>query len=174
MQSVDLPPAHPEARRQSWCAPEVRHLRRCGALIRQFVPARRAAAHTGPPRGRACGTRRFTRHAGPPDHAWDTNEERVRAFSEHTAREIDAEVKRILDESLESVREILESRRDALVAVAEELIVKESMDGAELKRLVDENSSGPQLVPGTAETIKRGKQDSSKRPEGGLRSAGDP
>jgi cell division protease FtsH len=101
------------------------------------------------------------------------NEERVNAFSEHTAREIDAEVKRILSESLESVREILESRRDALVAVAEELIVNESMEGADLKRLVDENSSGPQLVPGTTETIKRGKQDSSERSEGGLRNAGD-
>ena len=71
------------------------------------------------------------------------------------------------------MREILESRRDALVAVAEELIVNESMEGADLKRIVDENSSGPQLVPGTTETIKRGKE-SGERPEGGLRSAGDP
>jgi cell division protease FtsH len=101
------------------------------------------------------------------------NEERSHTYSEHTAREIDAEVKRILNESLDSVREILESRRDALVAVAEELIVNESMEGADLKRIVDENSSGPQLVPGTTETIKRGKE-SGERPEGGLRSAGDP
>ncbi len=102
------------------------------------------------------------------------NDERVHAFSEHTACEIDAEVKRILNEALESVREMLESRRAALVAVAKDLIVNESMEGADLERIVNENSSGPQLAHGTAEKVKkRPKPESGERSEGGLRSAGD-
>ncbi len=39
---------------------------------------------------------------------------RERSHSEQTAREIDEEVKRIIDESLEKVRHILETRRQAL------------------------------------------------------------
>ena len=38
--------------------------------------------------------------------------------SEQTAREIDQEVKRIIDESMDKVRHILESRRAALVALS--------------------------------------------------------
>ncbi len=76
-------------------------------------------------------------------------EERVHGFSESTAREIDDEVKRILDDCLMRVREILLSRKDALIALAEELISVESIDGVELKRVVEENSPGPQVVPGT-------------------------
>ena len=79
-------------------------------------------------------------------------EDRVHNFSEATSREIDDELKRILDDSLKRVREILLSRKDALVAVAEELIKVESIDGLELKRIVDEHSPGPQVVPGTGTT----------------------
>ena len=82
-------------------------------------------------------------------------DERVHSVSEQTAREIDEEIDRILTESLTSVREILESRRAALIAVAEELIEVESIDGSELKRIADENSSGPVIVPGTGEPVKR-------------------
>lgn len=81
-------------------------------------------------------------------------EERVHNVSESTAREIDEELKRILEDSLKRVREILLSRKDALVAVAEELIDVESIDGLELKRIVEEHSPGPQVVPGTG-TSKR-------------------
>ena len=42
---------------------------------------------------------------------------RERSHSEQTAREIDEEIKRIIDESLEKVRHILETRRQALVAL---------------------------------------------------------
>ena len=82
-------------------------------------------------------------------------EERMSSFSENTACEIDDEVKRILEESLQKVREILLSRKAALVAVAEELIEVESIDGNELKRIVEKHSTGPQVVPGTAETVGR-------------------
>ena len=50
---------------------------------------------------------------------------RDRGHSEQTAREIDLEIKRIIEESLEKVRHILQTRRKALVALAERLIEKE-------------------------------------------------
>ncbi|MEM8678662.1 MAG: ATP-dependent zinc metalloprotease FtsH [Planctomycetota bacterium] len=92
------------------------------------------------------------------------NEERVHSFSEATAREIDEEVKRILDRALENTTEILKRRRGALVAVAERLIDTESMDGAELRQIIDENATGPQVVPGTGETLKRPETDAADKP----------
>jgi cell division protease FtsH len=76
-------------------------------------------------------------------------DERPRTHSEQTAREIDQEVKRILDDSIRKVRHILETRREALEAVTKRLVEVESIDGAELRRIVEECSPGPQIVPGT-------------------------
>ena len=77
-------------------------------------------------------------------------EEKLHGMSEETAREIDREVKRIVDESLERVREILHSRRSALVALAERLMEVESVEGMELKEIVDAHTTGPLVVPGTS------------------------
>jgi cell division protease FtsH len=74
---------------------------------------------------------------------------RVQHHSEQTAREIDEEVKRILEEALASTRRILETRKAALEAVSNELIKQEVIDAAELKRIVDESSPSPMIVPGT-------------------------
>jgi cell division protease FtsH len=82
---------------------------------------------------------------------------RVQHHSEQTAREIDEEVKRIIDEGLRLTRHILESRRDALVAVSQCLIKQEVIDSTELKRLIEESSSSPMIVPGTG-------ADGRKRP----------
>lgn len=76
-------------------------------------------------------------------------DERIRTHSEQTAREIDQEVRRIVDEAMEKVRQILEVRREALVALTQRLIQVESMDADELKRIIDECSPGPLVVPGT-------------------------
>jgi cell division protease FtsH len=74
---------------------------------------------------------------------------RMQHHSEQTAREIDEEVKRIIDEGLRLTKHILDSRRDALVAVSQCLIKQEVIDSTELKRLIEENSSSPMIVPGT-------------------------
>ncbi len=78
-------------------------------------------------------------------------DERLRAHSEKTAREIDEEMRRIIDESLERTRQILESRRAALESLTRRLMEVESVDAAELKRIVEENSPGPLIVPGTSQ-----------------------
>ncbi len=80
---------------------------------------------------------------------------RSQHHSEQTAREIDQEVKRILDGGLQRTRHILESRRTALEAVSNQLIKQEVIDSVELKRLIEENSSSPMIVPGTEVDGKR-------------------
>ena len=81
--------------------------------------------------------------------ASSAGDEVVRSVSEKTQREIDEEVRRIIESSVEKVREILAARKDCLVALTEKLFEVESVDAAELKRIVDENVSGPLVVPGT-------------------------
>jgi cell division protease FtsH len=80
---------------------------------------------------------------------------RERSYSEHTAREIDNEVQRIIEEAIERVRHILESRRAALVGLAKQLIENEVIDADELRQIIEENSPSPQIVPGTATERKR-------------------
>jgi len=72
-----------------------------------------------------------------------------REHSEQTAREIDIEVRKILDDATEEVRAILQTRRSALEAVAQRLVDKEVIDGAELRQILEEHSPGPRLVPGS-------------------------
>jgi cell division protease FtsH len=70
-------------------------------------------------------------------------------YSEHTAREIDLEVHKILDDATEQVREVLRERRAALEAVAQRLIDKEVIDAAELRQLLEQHNPGLHLVPGS-------------------------
>ena len=78
----------------------------------------------------------------------------MRQFSESTAQKIDSEVKRIIDEAIHAVRGALVARKQALVALTERLIEVESVDSDELKQIIDENSPGPLLVPGTDASIR--------------------
>lgn len=79
----------------------------------------------------------------------------VKNYSSETAREIDVEVRRIIDEALARTRQILETRKDAVVALAKRLIEIESLDGNDLKKLLDETIVGPRVVPGTAPAHSR-------------------
>ena len=69
--------------------------------------------------------------------------------SEETIREIDLEVKRIIDASYEQTLEIMQSRRQVLEQMTRELIEVETMDADHLKRILDEHHPGAQIVPGT-------------------------
>jgi cell division protease FtsH len=80
---------------------------------------------------------------------------RERSHSEQTAREIDQEVKRIVDEAIDKARHILETRRDSLEALAKRLIEKEVIDADELKSIIDASSRSPVIVPGTDTERKR-------------------
>ncbi len=76
-------------------------------------------------------------------------DEAPRSHSEQTAREIDMEVRRIITEAFDRTREIIETRRDAVEALAKVLMEVESVDADELKRIIEENTHGPLMVPGT-------------------------
>lgn len=71
-----------------------------------------------------------------------------REYSESTAREIDMEVRRIVEESQKLVREILVEHRVALEKLSERLLEKEVLDAHELKDVMD--ATAPRLVPGTS------------------------
>ncbi len=72
-----------------------------------------------------------------------------RHFSEQTAREIDLEVRTLIAEAAAEVGEILSTRRGLLEAVTARLIEKESIDGAELREIIQQHFPGPHVVPGT-------------------------
>jgi cell division protease FtsH len=71
------------------------------------------------------------------------------AHSESTLREIDLEVKRIVDDCMETARDILKRRRAVLEQITRELIEVEVMDAEQLHKILDAHKTGPQLVPGT-------------------------
>ncbi|MFO0926124.1 MAG: hypothetical protein U0736_03670 [Gemmataceae bacterium] len=59
-----------------------------------------------------------------------------RAYSEETAREIDMEVREIINEATATVRDLLRSRRDVLEDLAHRLMEKEVIGGPELRELL--------------------------------------
>jgi cell division protease FtsH len=59
-----------------------------------------------------------------------------RNCSEETAREVDEEVKRILDDAYEQAKKILTDHRDQLDLIAGELLKSETMDAATFKKLL--------------------------------------
>jgi cell division protease FtsH len=81
-----------------------------------------------------------------PGGGWSEGE---RHLSEVTAREIDIEVRKIIDDATDEVRAILRDRQPTLEAIAQRLIEREVIDGAELRALIDQFNPGPKLVPGT-------------------------
>jgi cell division protease FtsH len=77
-------------------------------------------------------------------------DERPSSHSEVTAREIDQEVRHVIDEGLERVRHILKQRYAALIALTQRLIEVESVDADALQKIIEESSPGPLVVPGTS------------------------
>jgi cell division protease FtsH len=59
-----------------------------------------------------------------------------RAHSEDTARTIDHEVRTIVDQAHEQVRQILGENKDALERLARRLLDQEVLEGVELKNLL--------------------------------------
>lgn len=59
-----------------------------------------------------------------------------RNFSDETARLIDAEVRRVIDEQHARARDTLRRRRRALAAIAERLVIDETLDRPEIDRIV--------------------------------------
>ena len=65
-----------------------------------------------------------------------SGDENPPAFSEGTAREIDAEVRRLVDEAYADAKRVIEENRAKLEELAKALLEKETMDGREVERMV--------------------------------------
>jgi cell division protease FtsH len=76
-------------------------------------------------------------------------------YSENTAIEIDAEVRRIIQESYDRAKELLKTNLHLLHKVAERLLEKEVLDGSEIDAIVREfgGNGGDPLTPSAAAAI---------------------
>ncbi len=66
-------------------------------------------------------------------------------YSEHTAIEIDREVRRIIDEAYQKARTMLSNHIQLLHAVAERLLEKEVLDGSEVEAMVTAFREGREM-----------------------------
>ena len=67
------------------------------------------------------------------------------AFSEETSREIDAEVKKLIDEAYADAKRIITENRAKLELLAKTLLERETMDGREVESLLNGDSSDGDL-----------------------------
>src|SRR6266496_192064 len=79
---------------------------------------------------------------------------RTKDYSEQTAEEIDAEVKRIIEEAYQTAKAIIDNNRDKLELIADSLLEYETLDGAQVEEIVrtgkftpptTKSDSGPML-----------------------------
>jgi cell division protease FtsH len=68
-------------------------------------------------------------------------------YSEHTAVEIDREVRRVIDDAYQKARGLLSDRLPLLHKVAERLLEKEVLDGAEVEAMVTAYREGREMPP---------------------------
>jgi cell division protease FtsH len=92
-----------------------------------------------------------------------------RDYSEDTAIKIDEQVKKLVQTGYDRALKVIEEKSDALVRVAEALLEREVLDGAEVKQIID----GIPLAPRAAKP--KDAEDHTQqviRPEGGRRIPG--
>ncbi len=89
-----------------------------------------------------------------------------RDYSEATAIRIDEQVRSLVDTAYRRSRQIIEANSDALVRIAETLLEREVLDGAEIAQLIQGGS-----LPATR-ADEGGKTQQVIRPEGGRRTPG--
>jgi cell division protease FtsH len=106
-------------------------LERASETVRQMVCRFGMSEALGPVTFGRAGQSRFLAAAG-------LGEERN--FSEETARQIDAEVRRLLEEQYARAREVLTRRRAALETIALRLLEVETLDRPELERLAGDTT----------------------------------
>jgi len=68
--------------------------------------------------------------------SYQGDNEFMKPYSEETANEIDGEIKRIVDDCYQSTKELLESKRELIEALASELLEKESINLPEIMKIL--------------------------------------
>jgi cell division protease FtsH len=105
-------------------------LERATALARAMVMRYGMSERLGPLTFGVGGGPGFLRRPGP---AWEAGE---REYSEETARAIDEEVRRIVEETYDRVRGLLGAKKATLLHAAQVLKRRETLEGEELRRLL--------------------------------------
>jgi len=72
------------------------------------------------------------------------------AHSEETIREIDLEIRRMIDFAYDTVFEILMHRREVMEHLTRELLEREVMDAKQIQDILVQYKTGPRIAPGTA------------------------
>jgi cell division protease FtsH len=72
---------------------------------------------------------------------------RTKDYSEATAQEIDAEVKRIVDGAFQTAKQLIETNRDKLELVANSLLEYETLDGSQVEEIVRTGTFTPPAKP---------------------------
>ena len=76
---------------------------------------------------------------------------RQKDYSEQTAEEIDAEVKRIIDEANNTAKELIIANRDKLEIIANALLEYETLEGSQVLEIVQTGTfAPPPQSPGAA------------------------
>jgi cell division protease FtsH len=92
-----------------------------------------------------------------------------RDFSEATAIRIDEQVRGLCESGYQNAHRIIEERSEALVRIAEALLEREVLDGAEVKQLIDGQTLRPLDTPKNSDDNKA---PQVLRPDGGVRVPG--
>ena len=92
-----------------------------------------------------------------------------RDYSEATAIRIDEAVHAFVDEGYKRARGIIEEHHDAMVRVAEALLQREVLDGAEVMQLIRGEELAASNRPNKSNDDKPPAAPLPVRPEGGLR-----
>lgn len=71
------------------------------------------------------------------------------SHSEETIREIDLEVRRIIDSAYDTANEILSTRRPVMEHLTRELLERETVEGPMIQSILDQYKTGLQIKPGT-------------------------
>lgn len=91
------------------------------------------------------------------------------SHSEETIREIDLEVRRIIDAAYDVANDILSTRRPVMEHLTRELMERETIDAPMIQAILDQYKTGLQIKPGTyVETIAPPGPTSEYRPDPGM------
>jgi cell division protease FtsH len=94
------------------------------------------------------------------------SDDRQPALSEHTSRQVDEHIARALADGYDRARHIIEVRRGAVEALAEQLLMVESLDAVEIARLLAEHDAAQPLMPPRVPIAPLLESDAPAEPEG--------
>jgi cell division protease FtsH len=92
---------------------------------------------------------------------------RVKDYSEQTAREIDQEVRRIVQEQYERAKKLLADNRDKLDRIAEALLERETLDREELTAIMEDRPL-PEREKIVIPTYADKRKDSTEKKKGSI------